>query len=126
MAVKARSESFKTVTRTKTLPFPTNLGPRIYAAARELLERVPAGPLRLVGVQVSNLDDVRTPLQGQLFGGEVAPEVGSAGSPADSISHERLARATEGVDRLRRRFGRDVVMPASLLPAKGGQQARQR
>lgn len=118
VAVKARSESFKTVTRTKTLAFPTNLGPRIYAAARELLERVPAGPLRLVGVQVSNLDDVRTPIQGQLFGGDVAPEVGASVGPADAVSHERLARATEGMDSLRRRFGRDAVVPGSMLGRK--------
>ena len=119
VAVKARFWNFKTVTRTKTLGFPTNLGPRIYAAARELLERVPPGPLRLLGVQVSNLDDVRTPIQGQLYGGEVVGDVGAGvGVGVDPVSQERLARATEGMDRLRRRFGRDAVVPASMLGRK--------
>jgi len=120
VAVKARFWNFKTVTRTQTLSFPTNLGPRIYAAARGLLERVPPGPLRLLGVQVSNLDDVRTPIQGQLYGGEPGAEA-SAGKGqvlADSVSQARLARATAGLDRLRRRFGRDAVVPASLLGRK--------
>src|SRR5688572_14250737 len=44
ISIKARFPSFKTVTRTKSLPFSTNVGVRFYAAARELLERVPAGP----------------------------------------------------------------------------------
>jgi len=63
ISIKARFSDFKTVTRSKTLDFATNLGPRFFATARELLERVPVGPLRLLGVQVSNLDDVRTPVQ---------------------------------------------------------------
>ena len=68
ITLKARFKSFRTVTRTKTIDYPTNLGRRIYATARELLERVPPGALRLLGVQVSNLGDVRAPAQGTLFG----------------------------------------------------------
>ena len=41
ITIKARFWNFKTVTRSQTLPFPTNLGPRIWAVARTLLERVP-------------------------------------------------------------------------------------
>jgi DNA polymerase-4 len=113
VALKARYWNFKTITRTKTLPFPTNLGPRIYAAARELLARVPPGPLRLLGVQVSNLDDVRTPLQGELWAPEAAPQDDQA--PGAVPETERLARATESTDRLRRKYGRGAVLPASLL-----------
>ena len=114
VALKARYWNFKTITRTKTLPFPTNLGPRIYAAARELLARVPPGPLRLLGVQVSNLDDVRTPLQGELWAPEVAPEAGQE-SPGAAPETARLLRATESSDLLRRKYGRSAVLPASLL-----------
>ncbi len=106
VALKARFWNFKTVTRSKTLDYPTNLGARLYATAVELLERVPHGPLRLVGVQVSGLEDVRTPRQAQLFGD---PE---PGAPA---SDERLGRVAAGVDRLKRKFGRDTLVPASLL-----------
>jgi DNA polymerase-4 len=112
VTLKARFADFTTITRTKTLPAPTNLGPRIYAAARELLDRVPAGPLRLIGVSLSGLQDVRAPMQERLFNGEeTARDDRNAGFDA----RRRLERATEGLDRLRRKFGRPVVLPASLV-----------
>jgi DNA polymerase-4 len=106
IALKARFWNFKTVTRTKTLPYPTNLGPRIYTTACELLERVPTGPLRLLGVQLSNLEDVRAPKQQQLFG---------ENDVAVPAADQRLGRAVAGVDKLKRKFGRSAVVPASLL-----------
>ena len=112
VTLKARFGDFKTVTRTRTLDFPTNLGPRIYQVAAELLDRVPNRPLRLLGVQVSRLDDVRTPVQGALFDGAdmpVAPARRSAGTDA------KLQRATRSMDDLRKRFGRGAVVPATLL-----------
>jgi len=112
ITLKARYGDFTTITRTKTLTAPTNLGPRIYAAAVELLERVPAGPLRLLGVQISSLQDVREPVQEKLFNGEDhRPPDRNSGFEA----RRRLERATEGLDKLRRKFGRPVALPASLL-----------
>ena len=111
VTLKARFWNFKTVTRSRTLDFPVNLGRRLYAVARELLDRVPAGPLRLLGVQVSNLEDVRTPVQAQLFGEAEVRE----GAEADTERNGREERAGEAVDRLRERFGRGTVVPASLL-----------
>ena len=107
LSIKARFWNFKTVTRSHTLEFPTNLGARMWSVARELLDRVPPGPLRLLGVQISALEDVRTPLQGQLFAGG-APQREDAGD-------QRLSRATEGLDKLRRKYGAGTVVPASLL-----------
>ena len=122
VSLKARYWNFKTVSRTKTLGFPTNLGPRIYAVARELLGRVPPGPLRLLGVQVANLEDGRAPMQGQLWPSDVAPpaaEPGGGGAPLDrepaGAGPSRLARATAGMDELRKKYGKSAVMPASLL-----------
>jgi DNA polymerase-4 len=116
VAIKARYPSFKTVTRTKSLPFATNVGIRFYSAARELLERVPAGPLRLLGLQVSNLEDVRTPQQGLLFGaGANEPADKPAGEPARPRFPERLERVSPGLDRLRRKYGRGIVVPGSLI-----------
>lgn len=113
ITLKARFSDFKTVTRTKTLSSATNLGPRIYAVARELLERVRPAPLRLVGIQVSNLEDVRAPVQVSLFGA-------TEGEPGDGretwmATNQKLERATAGMDKLRRKFGRDAVVPATLL-----------
>ncbi|MDP6538500.1 MAG: DNA polymerase IV [Planctomycetota bacterium] len=112
ITLKARSPDFKTVTRTRTLDYPTGIGARIYSVARELLEQVPPGPLRLVGVSVSNLEDVRAPLQRGLFG--------AGGDPGRTRSdwlatREKLERITPSLDKLRRRFGRGTVQPARLL-----------
>ncbi|MFT5050455.1 MAG: DNA polymerase-4 [Chlamydiales bacterium] len=112
VTLKARFSNFKTVTRSKTLDLPTNLGPRIFNTARELLDRVERRPLRLLGVQVSKLEDVRQPAQGQLFNG-----VPSA-RDAWFASNDKLANATASLDKIRRKFGRDTIMPASLLGRK--------
>jgi DNA polymerase-4 len=109
ITIKARFWNFKTVTRSHTLSFPTNLGPRIWSVARTLLDRVPPGPLRLLGAQISALEDVRTPVQGQLFGAAKPATEGGSASDSD------LQRATAGMDALRRKFGPGAVVPASLL-----------
>jgi len=107
VTLKARYWNFKTVTRSRTVDLPINLGKRIYAVARELMERIPPGPLRLIGVQVSNLEDVRVPVQTGLFGAV------EAGKP--EATEEKIARASTAMDSLRRRYGRGSVVPASLL-----------
>ena len=112
ITVKARFSDFRTVTRTKSLDFATNIGARIYATTRELLGRVEPGPLRLLGVQVAKLEDVRQPVQEVLF----------LGADTDASSRknfvetaDKIARVTPSLDKLRRRFGRGAVLPASLL-----------
>ena len=109
VTLKARFGNFKTVTRSKTLDMATNLGPRIFATARRLLDKIEPRPLRLLGVQVSRLEDVRGPAQGQLFNG--------VPSARDQWleSNEKLASATASLDKIRRKFGRDTIVPASLL-----------
>ncbi len=112
VTLKARFGDFKTVTRTKSMPLATNVGVRLYGVARELLERVPAQPLRLLGVGVSGLEDVRTPRQGALFGeSHDSPRA----SDDDSARRDRLERIAEGLDRLRSKYGAGTVTPASLL-----------
>jgi DNA polymerase-4 len=107
VTLKARYWNFRTITRSKTLEVPINVGKRIYAVARELFERVPDGPLRLLGVQVSALTDVRAPVQNALFR---PPE-----AERPELQEGRLLRASEALDKLRRRYGRGTVVPASLL-----------
>jgi DNA polymerase IV len=110
VTLKARFADFTTITRTKTLDHPTNLGPRIYTVARELLQKVPPGALRLIGVQLSGLSDVRVPAQETLFG-----DAASSPSGASYEARLKLERATESLDRIRRKFGERAVVPASLL-----------
>lgn len=111
VTLKARFPDFATVTRTRTLDLPTNLGPRIFQVARGLLEKVPPGPLRLLGVQVSRLEDVRRPTQGSLFNGAPPGE----GRRMWMESTEKLTRVTESLDKLRHKLGPGAVVPGSLV-----------
>ncbi|MBL8857191.1 MAG: DNA polymerase IV [Planctomycetes bacterium] len=113
VTLKARYGDFTTLTRTKTLTAPTNLGPRIFTTARELLDKIPPGPLRLIGVQVSGLSDVRVAVQESMFG-DLEPELRGPRGTAQP-SRAKLERATEGIDKLRKKFGRTAVVRASLL-----------
>lgn len=108
VTIKARYWNFRTVTRSHTLGLPTSLGPRLFATARDLLERVPQGPLRLLGVQVGALEDVRAPRQTELFG-----------EPLLAPEDERATRAQAGMDALRKRYGKAVVKPASAMRDDG-------
>ncbi|MEQ1891406.1 MAG: DNA polymerase IV [Planctomycetota bacterium] len=108
VTLKARYWNFKTITRSQTVDLPINLGKRLYGVARELFDKVPPGPLRLLGVSVSGLSDVRQPVQQGLFG---PLEAEKPLAPAD----QKLAQATAAVDKLRARFGAGTVVPGSLL-----------
>jgi DNA polymerase-4 len=112
ITLKARYWNFKTLTRSKTLDVPTNLGTRIYGIARELLERIGPGPLRLLGVSVASLDDVRKPIQTSLF------DEGDPFLERSAPGDERRARTEAAMDKLRERFGKGTVIPASLLGRK--------
>ena len=70
--LKVRFADFSTITRSQTLPEPTNITQELWQAADELLsQRLPAGhlPVRLLGMGVSGVDDTGL-VQGMLFDGE--------------------------------------------------------
>ena len=97
VTLKLKSADFKTRTRARSLGSPTQLAARIFAAGRDLLaHEVGTTRYRLIGIGVSNLDDV----EGDEF--------------ADLIDR-RAAEAEHAVDRLRSKFGRDVVVKGLAL-----------
>jgi DNA polymerase IV len=97
VTVKVRDASFRTVTRQKTLPEPTDLTEPIWRAALELARPETRGKrIRLIGVATSGFGDRQ---QLGLF---------EAVDP-------RQRRATEAADELRRRFGPRAVTRARLL-----------
>ncbi|MEV5411715.1 DNA polymerase IV [Thermopolyspora sp. NPDC052614] len=101
VSVKLRRSDFTTITRSRTLREPTDVGREIYATACELyaaagLERV---RLRLVGVRAENLRPAETAAH-QLGLGE--RETG-------------WREAERAMDRAARRFGSGAVRPASLV-----------
>jgi DNA polymerase-4 len=99
IAVKIRDSSFRTITRQRTLPEPTDLTEPIWKAAVELARPEVRGlRIRLVGVTASNLG---TPDQLSLF---------------ERVDGRRR-RVVEAVDEVRRRFGERSVTRARLIRA---------
>lgn len=97
VTLKARDSSFKTITRRRTLPRPTDLDRDLAGASLALLQDLPAGrPLRLLGVGASGLCDGL--FQASLFAAD-----------------ERNRSLDQVKDSLRHRFGDDAVRPAESL-----------
>ncbi|MGZ6975952.1 MAG: DNA polymerase IV [Acidimicrobiia bacterium] len=102
--LKIRYGDFRTITRSHTLPSPTDLAAEIGGTARDLLRAVDLGAgIRLLGVSVQQLEE-GVAVQGRLDleGGPPAP------------SGERRA-LEEAVDTVRERFGNDAVGSAAFL-----------
>jgi DNA polymerase-4 len=101
VVLKVRFADFTTITRSRTLADPTDVGRQVYATARELflalgLERA---RLRLVGVRVEGLRE-------------------EAATPRQLALDERpqgWREAEQAVDRASARFGKGAVRPASLV-----------
>jgi DNA polymerase IV len=102
VSVKLRLASFKTMTRSRTLPYPTDVAREIYTTACSLYESsgLDRGALlRLVGVRVSGL-------------------VPAADANAQLTFDDRpfgWREAEQAVDQIARRFGTSAVRPAALV-----------
>ena len=110
VGVKLRRADFRTVTRSRTLPEPTDVARVVYRTACALyaaagLEGV---RLRLVGVRAENL----------------CPAQGAAHQLSLGEREAGWREAERAVDRVTRRFGPGAVRPASLVSPRGGPGGR--
>jgi len=98
VVLKLRYSDFSTITRSRTIAEPTDLGRRIYEEVREIYEGLGThGPVRLIGVRVEQL----------------APGGGQAMGLWDDDESWREAEDT--MDAVSARFGRGLLTPAALL-----------
>jgi DNA polymerase-4 len=95
IALKVRTSDFRTLTRSRTLPVPTDVAQDVYAVARDLLAAVDLRglPVRLVGVRGENLQERSTMV--------TQPTIFDADDPRDGARRE----AEVAVDAVRERFG---------------------
>jgi DNA polymerase-4 len=106
ISVKLRLASFKTMTRARTLSYPTDVTREIYATACSLYESAGldrAAQLRLVGVRVSGL-------------------VPASSANTQLTFDDRPVgwrEAERAVDKITRRFGSSAVRPAALVEDPG-------
>ncbi|HEX9235003.1 MAG TPA: DNA polymerase IV, partial [Actinomycetota bacterium] len=100
VTVKLRLPSFTTLTRSRTLADPTDLGVDIYRVAQELLLGLPPGRrrFRLLGVAATGL-------------------VPAGAEQVALVRTGRWEEAERALDRVHRRFGRRAAIPANLLGA---------
>ena len=92
VTLKLKSADFKTRTRARSLPSPTQLAARIFAAGRDLLSHeIGQTKYRLIGIGVSHLED-------------------AAGDDLADLIDRRTAEAEHAIDRLRLKFGKDAVV----------------
>ncbi|MFA5885622.1 MAG: DNA polymerase IV [Acidimicrobiia bacterium] len=107
--LKVRFADFRTITRSRTLPAPTDLAADIAATARVLLDGVDVGEgVRLLGVSVQQLVETETPL---------ALDFAAAGDG-------RRAALERSIDGVRSRFGPESVRPARLADSAPRPPAR--
>lgn len=112
VTLKVRFGSFRTITRSRTLPAPVDAGMALARVAAELLDGVdPSEGVRLLGVSVSNL--VERPSR------QLSMEVTGPGSG-------REPAVAQAVDQVRRRFGDRAVGPATLLRGPEGLALKRR
>ena len=103
IVLKVRFGDFKTITRSVTLPDPTDSAREVVAAARQLLAQVDTAPgVRLLGVGASGLGNASA----QQLSFEDNPETHGA---ADQVT-----------DRIRDRFGASAIGPAAAMRAGRG------
>ncbi len=104
VVLKVRFADFTTLTRSRTLDSPTDVGQVIYQTATDLYAalRLQRARIRLVGVRLEGLIDEEAVAEQLLF------DDGATVSAVDRRAAEVAA------DRLRDRFGHDVVRPARL------------
>ncbi|WP_066042731.1 DNA polymerase IV [Herbiconiux solani] len=116
VALKLRFADFTTISRSRTLAEPTDLGRRIFEEVTAVYEAVGARgeAIRLIGVRVEQLSPADGSLhQPALWADETAPSEG-------------WRDAERTIDRVTARFGLDSVRPASLVRApKSGETAEQ-
>jgi DNA polymerase-4 len=130
--LKIRYPDFTTVTRSRTLPDPTDSTQGVFAVAAELLAgTLPRGAaVRLLGVRVEQLVGSAAAEQLTLDGvGDSAFRPGMSWASANWASANwasaNWAGAERAVDAARSRFGDGAVRLASLLADPGGSDREQ-
>jgi DNA polymerase-4 len=105
VSIKVRFADFATITRSRTLDVPSDVGQELYDTARALFDALglDRARIRLVGVRAERLVDA-----------------GSAPQQLELGAREHGRRDAElAADRAARRFGAGAVRPATLLRREG-------
>ena len=112
VTLKLKYADFQSITRSKTLPEPTNSTELLFHIACELLDGIELRkPVRLIGVGLSNYDS--GPVQANML-----EQMGHAcaGVPSVTPKQEKLDRA---LDAVRKKFGNNAICRGRLFDFDG-------
>jgi DNA polymerase-4 len=103
VTLKVKYSDFKSITRSATLTAPTDDAWEIYGAVLTLLNKTEVGrrPVRLLGVSLSQLLDVRMERQMSLF--------------PDGEAFDRKKSLNAALDSISEKFGDEIIGPGMLL-----------
>ncbi len=106
VTLKVRLANFTTLTRSRTLPAPTDVAADLYEVARELYRALPGSRrrVRLLGVAATGL-------------------VPAGEEQLALLRGERWGDVERAMDRIERRFGKGATMPAALLGRRSDRRA---
>lgn len=126
ISIKVRDPEFATITRSKTLDRPTDIGTVILSEAARLLDNVEIGDgVRLLGVAASGLTDV---VADQLSFDEMIEASSSTVEAVDDtrtlMDQQSGAAADAAIDEIRAKFGPKSIGPATLVGETGLERMR--
>jgi DNA polymerase IV len=114
--LKLRYKDFRTITRSRTLPEPTNLAADIATVARTLLATAEIGDgIRLLGVAVQQLHEIDGTDADVGQTDQLPLDIDRDDTSAARGSDARQRAVEDSMDAVRRRFGDDAVGAAALL-----------
>ncbi|MDD2980608.1 MAG: DNA polymerase IV [Hespellia sp.] len=136
VSVEIKYYDFQTSSHQKQLTRPADADVAVYQAACGLFEELWTGePVRLLGIRTSKLVDAMTPVQMSLFDLiQSEPEEKSAvhvknsgnfNTDCEEQEDEKHKKVNEALDAIRKRYGADAVMRATLMEKKHGKDKKE-
>lgn len=105
ITIEIKYHNFQKVSHQQMLLSPSNSCNTIYETSKELFEELwNEMPIRLLGIRATKLTDENTPVQLDLFHYQL-----------NSQSEEKNRKLDQAIDSIRSKYGKNAVVPASLL-----------
>jgi DNA polymerase-4 len=119
LTLKIRYSNFETITRSITPGSPLASAPAMVKALDPLLEKIdPTIGVRLIGISVSGFVEPVEQLSLLNFGGDGSDQSVAEGRTTADLERD-WSPASQAVDEIREKFGRDAISPASSITAVG-------
>ena len=125
LTLKIRYSNFETITRSITPGSPLASAPAMVKALDPLLEKIdPTIGVRLIGVSVSGFVEPVEQLSLLNFGGDGSDQSVAEGRTTADLERD-WSPASQAVDEIREKFGRDAISAASSINAVGRRELGQ-